>query len=166
MQQPKQARRGRGWGLTAEHGLGPSTVWQQMEPTAGCGARRTRLSEGGHFRGDAAVACSWRGGRQEQGRQRSMVPGHPRGRRGPPAVTALHVCCSGSRLTRPPAGKKLMQDKGAGRSKEAAVTCWGHGAEAMSGGQIWSPEVSSRTPAQSPAGHPVTTLREAGRETV
>lgn len=52
----------------------------------------------------------------------------------------------GGRLTRPPAGKRLTRDKGAGRSKEAPVTCWGPGAEAMSGGQSWSPEVSSRAP--------------------
>ena len=49
LQQPKQARRGRGWGLTKEHVLGQSTVWWQTEPRAVRAARRTRCSEGGHF---------------------------------------------------------------------------------------------------------------------
>lgn len=85
MQQPKPARRGRGWGLTEEHVSGPSTVWQQMEPTAGCRARRTRLSEGGHFRGDAAVACSWRGAgeAEEHGTRASERATGPASRDGP-----------------------------------------------------------------------------------
>ena len=96
------------------------------------------------LRGDEAAACSWIA--RSRGRQRSMAPGHPRGRRGPPAMTTLQRVLRGGRLTRPPAGKKLTRDKGAGRSKEAPVTCWGPGAEAVSGGQSWSPEVSSRAP--------------------
>lgn len=158
MQQPKEARRGRGWGLMKEHTLGPSTAWPQAEPTAGRGARRTRrCSEGGHFRGNAAAPCSWI--TRSRGRQRSVVPGHP-GRRACPRDGPAGVL-RGGRLRRPPAGKKVTEPRVPGGAGDGGGVL---GAEEASGRQTWSRGQQPHCRPQ-PGRHPVTTLREAGRET-
>ena len=156
LQQPKQARRGRGWGLTKEHVLGQSTVWWQTEPRAVRAARRTRCSEGGHFGAMRQQLAAGLPG--AEGGRGAWHQGIREGDGARQPWRPCNVCCAAADL------RDHQQER---NWRETRVPGGARRRQWRAGGLGQKPCLEDRAGAQrSAAGHPETTLREAGRDTV